>query len=604
MVWIRSVHAISLGPFRDTGVVEFSPTMNIVVGENNSGKSSLLSALIAPPPSSPHREPHAYLPGDVKPTSVVTTLRTDTFEIREIMARTQQTYHVMISQMGGAAQQTVTNFFARRQEFDIHAQRVPNTESVFVDPALVPWVAGHRADQWTRLKVAGGAIIAEGFSNGRQLPAIFDSAQNPPIFRFEPIRTPPSRCVYGENPVLSPSADNLPRVLAYIQNRNPDRYREIIRYMAEVLGSIENISVAPVGNECEIRLWPTSDQSDDLLSFPLSSSGTGVAQVLAILVAASSYYPSCIIVDEINSFLHPAAVKRLLSILRLYYPRHQYIISTHSADVIAHAVPDVVLFVTREGFNSHIEPIDREVRADLRRVAQNLGFSLTEVFGVDHVLWVEGETEEEIALLCYERNGPRLPPNCKIARVSDTGAFESRRTRDVIARVYKHVADELSPAVGTQQFVLDREKRSDDSVAAAERATDGRVLFLPRRMVECYLLNAEAIAEAVAPGSGHEVEAVRAGVEEYFREHGGDPRLDASGVWDGLLDTESWKAKVDAGKLISLAVAAATGDKVEYRKRVHGPQVFKRLLAENNQDALALCEFFTGIFSRVGFPIH
>jgi AAA15 family ATPase/GTPase len=45
------------------------------------------------------------------------------------------------------------------------------------------------------------------------------------------------------------------------------------------------------------------------LGFSLDSSGTGVSQVVAILTVMAMFTQAVIVIDEINSFLHPAAAK-------------------------------------------------------------------------------------------------------------------------------------------------------------------------------------------------------------------------------------------------------------------------------------------------------
>jgi len=54
---------------------------------------------------------------------------------------------------------------------------------------------------------------------------------------------------------------------------------------------------------------------------PLSESGTGVGQVLAILyVVFTSEYPRTIVIDEPQSFLHPGAVRKLFEARRVQVP--------------------------------------------------------------------------------------------------------------------------------------------------------------------------------------------------------------------------------------------------------------------------------------------
>ena len=65
-----------------------------------------------------------------------------------------------------------------------------------------------------------------------------------------------------------------------------------------------------------------------------------------------------VIIDEINSFLHPAAVKALLRILQTQYTQYQYIISTHAPEVISFSNPKTIYLVKRVGYESSIEQLN------------------------------------------------------------------------------------------------------------------------------------------------------------------------------------------------------------------------------------------------------
>jgi predicted ATP-dependent endonuclease of OLD family len=96
-----------------------------------------------------------------------------------------------------------------------------------------------------------------------------------------------------------------------------------------------------------------------------------------------------IVIDEINSFLHPAATKSLLRIAQTRYNKHQYIISTHSPDVIGESNAATVHLVRRAGYESSIERVDLSKVDHFRDLADQLGISMTDVFGAERIVWVE-----------------------------------------------------------------------------------------------------------------------------------------------------------------------------------------------------------------------
>src|SRR5690606_23150984 len=140
---------------------------------------------------------------------------------------------------------------------------------------------------------------------------------------------------------------NLPAVLHYLYNKNPNRFHRYIDLVQEIFPEVKAITIPPINNQTvQILIWnidPTRERDD--LAIPLSMSGTGISQVLAILyIIVTSEIPRIIIIDEPQSFLHPGAIRKLFNILK-QHPQHQYIITTHSPIVIAAADPDNILMI-------------------------------------------------------------------------------------------------------------------------------------------------------------------------------------------------------------------------------------------------------------------
>ena len=132
----------------------------------------------------------------------------------------------------------------------------------------------------------------------------------------------------------------------------------------------------------------------DDLATRLKDCGTGIGQVLAILYVAMTRIGNLIVIDEPNSFLHPGASRKLIEILKLY-EKNQYVISTHSADLISAIQPEIIHRVHWEGEHgeSRVEKVDLANLDEMSGILDDLGVRLSDVFGADQVVWVEGQTE-------------------------------------------------------------------------------------------------------------------------------------------------------------------------------------------------------------------
>jgi hypothetical protein len=99
----------------------------------------------------------------------------------------------------------------------------------------------------------------------------------------------------------------------------------------------------------------------------------------------------------------------LVLVLSKYYPangqipsggssvRWHLIITTHSPTAVTAADPQALLLVRKEEdeAESTIDTVDVNATQQLRRSLSEVGASLSDVFGADNVLWVEGRTEEQ-----------------------------------------------------------------------------------------------------------------------------------------------------------------------------------------------------------------
>ena len=217
-----------------------------------------------------------------------------------------------------------------------------------------------------------------------------------------------------------------------------------------------------------------------------------MGQVIALLYVVMTSQPSVILIDEPQSFLHPGAVRKLIQILKLY-PQHQYIIATHSPTVITSVNPDTITIVGLEGGRSVLRSVDAPNATNLQICLSEIGARLSDVFGADTILWVEGSTEE----ICFPKILARIAKQSLmgtvITPIRNTGELERKDAKRVI-EIYNRLSQSnalIPPAIA---FVLDEECRTEPEKQEMKTRSDGKAFFMPRRMYENYLLNPRAIA--------------------------------------------------------------------------------------------------------------
>jgi hypothetical protein len=146
---------------------------------------------------------------------------------------------------------------------------------------------------------------------------------------------------------------------------------------------------------------------------------------------------------------------------------------------------------------SRVEVVKPEKVQEVRRCLHEVGARLSDVFGADHVLWVEGSTEEECFPLILSKVAKQPLMGTTIVGVKNTGDFDRKR-RKLTAGIYRRLTHSSALLPPAMAFIFDKEDRSEQERKEFEWETGVPLFFIPRRMFENYLLIPEAIAHVMA----------------------------------------------------------------------------------------------------------
>jgi hypothetical protein len=543
--------------FSDSGEVEFSAGINLVIGQNNAGKSALLRALLPGLPDDRHRTPERCETFLLPPPEVALTIEASGPAIREwvLRSRSQQFFPVSATQVQDVSS-LMREFFERPSVAISVTQTAPR-------PGFSAPYPSHQFFQplpnqrFCAMAVPenGGLTIQPQQGNGEDsLPTLLWQAWQRDMFYFAAERMTIGESGPGYAERLQPNASNLPNVLHTLNSERGDVFGQLVHHLREVFPTVGNLSVRTkptIANFLEVRVWPTDAMQRVDLSFPLNSSGTGVAQVIALLTAIMSVDKAVVIIDEINSFLHPAAVKALLRILQTQYGQHQYIISTHAPEVISFSNPKTIHLVKRNGYESSIERLNLADVGMFREVAEHLGVSMADVFAAERVIWVEGPTEELCFPYLYQKLIGPLPRGLIITSVAATGDFNTkRRDRELVYEVYSRLSASTASLVVSVAFSFDTEKLTDSEKQAMCHKSGGLLHFLPRRHLECYFIDPDAIAAFIISKDAASAETVTPAAVEAALKAAATERSLLVPEWNDDINNTEWLARVDAANLI------------------------------------------------------
>lgn len=631
--------------FRDSGWLEFSPGINIIVGQNNSGKTALLEALTLNFENVPHRSLRT-LPNsdsrldDESRVEVIVTLSKAEFidfinKLPEhsfgILPHTNQKVQELVDflQEWIYSPKDINIKVAKAGESSIEANDIqipclnPTIKLYHVTDndfnsrigikhktQIIPFEL--RGDK--KLKV-GDEITIEGDKQYIWI-TIFNKFKSR-IYRFYAERPTRSICDSGSSRYLRANASNLPEVLNKLEERgNRKIFEQFNEYVSKIFPEIQVISVhnikikeRPVlsSSSIEILVWSKDAVENDRedLAIPLSACGTGIGQVLAILyVVLTSQEPRTIIIDEPQSFLHPGAAKKLIEILK-EFPQHQYFIATHSPMIIAAANPSTIVKLRYEDGESKAEVMNLNDIQEQRSLLTDLGVRLSDIFGMDNILWVEGETEEDCFPMILEKLAKTSSlRGLQILRVRKVGDFQQKSTKaaDNTFYIYDRLSSRISLFPDQMRFVFDRENRSNAEIAKQKRDRPN-LFFLPRCMYENYLLHPQAITSIINDEyegcenlTPEEVEAAKVSevdVEQKMTDKKRHKRYFDSKEFqeDKLKDSDWVDQNVNAAKLLNDLFSELSKNRIEFRKTRHSLKLTEWLLEHEPEQMTELAEF-------------
>lgn len=579
--------------------MHFGPGFNIVVGQNNTGKSAILEGFsISTFGNIPHRAKGRSAPHQVAPISQLSArIIISGSELKEsLIAQNGAVWLTAPSASMIDPLHYFNNLFgADELSYDcgVHSGAIQECSEI---PLQFDYIPSQQAA--VSVTKNGDVSVAARQSATPQTSILLNWITHRSIFGFKAERFSVGQHGFADASLLDQNARNLPVVLFYIQGNRLALFSAINAQMREIFPSLSSISVGPLAGDLVVRIWSNDGGDDISLSNELNLSGTGIGQALAILTVAATISSGVIVIDELNSFLHPLAVKRLINILRTNYSSHQYIVSSHAIEIIKWADPYSVILVKKSDSFTETSAIDRADVNHLRETAHELGFSVADVFGAERILWVEGQTEEECFPLVLREFGHELGDGAAIVALAATSGLSSHKTAEAALSIYDRVSAVASPFTKGVVVALDREGLSDDAVERVHSTHAGRIFLTDRRAFENYILHFEAISRVlISETANHALTAAE--VEQWFLSNGGDQALRAKASWTTTPFGSEWLKQVDAPKLLTKLFSELTDARLEFRKRKHCLEIVQQIVLLEKDFLLPLAEYLAPVAAKL-----
>lgn len=608
---IELAKIINYKSFKETEEISFTTGFNVIVGQNNVGKTALIEALSQMFTGNPHKSIEQK--PNLKPpiSSVISTISLEKGELNDILLQNMQEIFLPCGDFSNDEREVKRIFdeilksetlkFEYQANASIGGLSTPTTIASSIRNIcnvsqnynqLSNYTYAHLKSSVDKTKfVHNGAVgTSKESSVDNQIYGLLKNN----IYLFKAERLNIGICNSGIGQNLTADASNLPEVLHNLQTRNPKRFTRLINYIHKIFPSIQDISVRPVHpNRLEIITWtcdPATERDD--LTIPLSDSGTGVGQALAILyVAITSDFPKVIFIDEPNSFLHPSATRKLIEILK-EFSQHQFIVTTHSPEVIRAANPEKINLIKWVPPQSQIEQLEGVKLEEIGKCLIEVGAKLSDVFGADKILWVEGPTEEAAFSLFFQEGLLTTQNSINIVAVKNTGDFQRKKKQvDLILDIYQKLSNGNALIPSAIGFIFDKEKLTAIEIQDITRGSKGLISFLPRRMYENYLLHTDAIAAVMNTlPTFTKNKLTTENIDKWINEHAGEYVESTC-----TLRSPEWLNNVDAARLLIDLFSDISSSKESYDKMQHSIAITEWLISNRKEELKELLGFLSSI---------
>ncbi len=618
-MYISKVRIQNYKSFNDSGEIEFKSGINLIVGQNNAGKTAMLETL--------GLKYEYILHKSIKPEITIGKQFSSGYGITcSVFVSPDELRNAYIGYIpypqNGVLNKAADEFYSCL-EIGITLTFTSGGKEISSKSLSYGLYDEHKGKALSVKKDDKDLYIADSNQPNVNSDEIFGWKNilklTDNIYRFNAERFSLGKCEHGKNRKLKPNASNLAEVLQNTYLENLDLYEELISYVRLVIPSIKWIdsinieeekssNILQTGNSKyqEVRIWRVERSSrKENSTVLLSESGTGISQVLAILyVVVTSKEPRTIIIDEPNSFLHPGAAKKLIQILNKF-PQHQYFISTHSPEILSAAKPSTITKLKYIDGETIAKSINPEQTKDLRETLEEIGVKFADIFFSENILWVEGETEAKAFPLILETADELYDVTVlPLVHIDDLKQRKSigKKHAKLVFEIYERLsgANALTPPFVA--VILDRESSSQQERKKLTETFGNKLKFIPRMMYENYLLDAEAITNVLnAEIIEDDNKITSEKVEDWIEKKKECKFLSKNEFSKKVFDRNDWLKEVHAANLLDELFSELSGKTVEYRKTTHSIKL-TQWLVENKPELLnELKDFLVNILSAESF---
>lgn len=263
---------------------------------------------------------------------------------------------------------------------------------------------------------------------------------------------------------------------------------EDLRNIQETVSSLLGVRIDAFQGESSSRITDKSAELD-VDNFLVEVNGSGIREALRLVLDVEFGHPNILLVEEPEIHLHPALETSMMRYLKRISLNCQVFITTHSTNFLDTAEMQNVYLISKPD-STQIQKLDIEEAE--AQIPKELGIRLSSLFMFDRLVFVEGQSDEDI----FREWASKLGINFSQANV---GFISMGGVRN-----FAHFATEAILSFLTKRqvkiwFLIDRDEKEDSEVVELQNrlGNNAELRVLKKREIENYLICPRAIREFV-----------------------------------------------------------------------------------------------------------
>ena len=382
-MWIRQIQVENIRCFEGENTLNFSRGINLLIGVNSSGKSTLMSSIGFP-------EGVGSLTHPLRKTTSMGRVEIYFEEADERLTRAAGVVRGITSVLG------LRYIFPSDGNIEVYVKHTGDAA----------WTGPSRINARTEITTSQNIFFP---FLSRRKSAKIDEAINLKVAKE-----------------VRSDFKNLYARLQPLIDSGSEHHEQFVNVCSDLLGF--NINTFPSESGMSVGL-----RVDDNNQIALTEMGEGVLSIMGMLINIFNRDRRIFLIEELENDLHPGALKKLLDIILANSSRHQFIISTHSSTVLRHLSSDkkTKIFEITPGIcnripTSKISEIENTPQ-NTYEVSSRLGAELSDSWLFEGYLILEESSAESIInQVLIEHHVPSLKGRLKT--VSSRGSSNLSKT--------------------------------------------------------------------------------------------------------------------------------------------------------------------------------